>query len=152
MIALLFISLLAILAGTLLLAKNKKEQLGKIFCWISWFFIAAGCLLFIVSVIGGICRATHGWKPGQPCCPQEMIMKECKPGMHTGTCSPYGAGACMHMDKCKQHFDCCMKHEGGMQKGCCMKNDSTMKMCPGHQSSDSIKMPCPKEKEMKVPE
>ncbi len=151
MIALLFISLLAILAGTLLHAKNKKEQLGKMFCYISWFFIGVGLLLFIGSVWGGICDMTHGKKPGQPCCPQVM-MKDCTQGMPGNTCNPYGAGSCMHMDKCMQHSDCCMKHTGGIPKECCMKHDSTMKECPGHLSGDSIKMSCPKEKERQIPE
>lgn len=146
MIALLFISLLAILAGALLLAKNKKEQLGSIFCYISWFFIAVGLLLFIYFVVGEICHLTHGGKIGQPCCSKELIMKDCKQGLSAGTCSPYGAGACMHKDKCMQHGDCCVMHHGCMQHMCCMKHDSTMKACPGHFPGDSTKMSDTKEK------
>ena len=43
---LLAISLLTILAGTLLLAKFRKEMSGKFFAFISWFFIVAGFILF----------------------------------------------------------------------------------------------------------
>ena len=150
MIALLFISLLAILAGTLLLAKNKKEQLGSIFCFISWFFIAVGCILFIASIVGGICDLTHGRKSGRPCCPQELMMKDCKPGMPAGTCCPSGEGAPMSKDKCMKQGGC-MQH-GGMQHGCCMmpdccmKHDSTMKMCPGNHPGDTAIMSCRKSK------
>lgn len=151
MIALLFISLLAILAGTLLLAKNKKEQLGRIFCWISWFFIAVGCILFIASIVGGICDLTHGKKPGQPCCPQELMMKDCKQGMPAGTCSPYRASACPHMDKCMPKGGC-MSHGGDLSKGCCVKHDSTMKKCTMHHPGDSTGMPCKGDKEDKETE
>ncbi|MCX6285411.1 MAG: PepSY-like domain-containing protein [Bacteroidetes bacterium] len=56
---LLAISLLTILAGTLLLAKFKKEIQGKFFVYISWFFIAVGFILFLICIAGGICKLKH---------------------------------------------------------------------------------------------
>ncbi|MEI8007062.1 MAG: hypothetical protein WCI48_12715 [Bacteroidota bacterium] len=56
---LLAISLLTILAGTLLLAKFKKENQEKIFRCISWFFIVVGFLLFLGFIAGGICKLKH---------------------------------------------------------------------------------------------
>lgn len=109
------ISLLAILAGTLLLAKTRKEELGKFFTFVSWFFVVVGFILFI----GVICKETNRSKMGHPCCQQEMMMKGCPHGMHQGSC--------MHEGKC-----CAAE----MEKGCsdkkdhCMKSDSIMKSCP----------------------
>ena len=81
---LLVISLLAILAGTLFLAKLKKEPLGKFFSFIAWFFVAVGFLLFIGFIGGGICKMSHCCKTGQTECRTEMMMKDCHPGMGMG--------------------------------------------------------------------
>ena len=117
------ISLLAILAGTLLLAKTRKEELGKIFAFVSWFFIVVGFILFI----GVICVETNGHKSGHPCCKQEMMMKGRGHGaMHGGMCCPANPGMC----------------KGPMEKKeNCMKNDSIMKSCPKHAAGDNSKTP-----------
>jgi hypothetical protein len=121
------ISLLTILAGTLLLAKFKKESLGKFFNYISWFFIVVGFMLFIAFIAGGICKMRHGCCPGQMNCRQEMMMKDCHPGMPGHTCSP---------------GEMCKGECGNMQN--CMHHDSTMKCCAGHASADSVAKPVPK--------
>ena len=130
---LLAISLLAILAGTLLLAKIRKEELGKFFAFVSWFFIVVGFALFIGFIAGGICKMTHGGMPGHPCCRQEMMMNNCHPGM--------GDGACCSQGMCKDA--CCspgMGKDACQMKGNCMKHDSTMKCCAGHIAGDSSRM------------
>jgi len=124
------VSLLAILAGTLLLAKTRKEELGKIFAFISWFFIVVGFILFI----GVICVETNGHKSGHPCCKQEMMMKGCnrsgmQGGMHGRMTCPAQAGMCK---------------ASGEKKDNCMKNDSTMKCCTKHPAGESSKMPVAK--------
>ena len=95
---LLAISLLTILAGTLLLAKFKKDIQGKLFTCISWFFIAVGFILFIGFIAAGICRMKHHhfmhhhtyrfemMEKGHGCCPGDMMEKgqECK--MQGGCC------------------------------------------------------------------
>ena len=124
---LLAISLLTILAGTLLLAKFRKEMTGKFFTIISWFFIVAGFVLFIGFIGGAICRMSHHGCPGQHNCQHEMMMKDCNHGMHGGFCCPEG------MDK-----GMCSKDPG------CMPHDSAMKCCPEHMEGDSAKMPVQK--------
>ena len=114
------VSLLAILAGALLLAKTRKEELGKFFAFVSWFFIVVGFILFI----GVICQETTRYKSGHPCCRQEMMMKECNSGMHNATCCP--------PPMCKGV--CEKKNE-------CMKKDSIMKNCPNRPAGDKSKMP-----------
>jgi hypothetical protein len=130
------LSLLAILAGTLLLAKTKKEELGKFFSYISWFFLVVGFLLFAGSIAGGICKMKHGCILGHPGCQKEMMMKDCRQGMgkHGGAGCPAGM--------CKGAIG---------NKACCMKNDSTMKACPKHMQGDSAKICCPEKKHAMIP-
>ncbi|MEI8046372.1 MAG: hypothetical protein WCI92_03255 [Bacteroidota bacterium] len=128
---LLAVSLLTILAGTLLLAKTKKEELGKFFKYISWFFLVVGFLVFIGFIAGGICKFSHGCMPGKSECRQEIIMKDRHHGMNEGNCCAAGMGN-----------SSCEKEEN------CAKHDSTMKCCPGHLTADtSNKMCCPKSKQ-----
>ena len=125
---LLAISLLTILAGTLLLAKFRKDMPGKIFTFISWFFIIVGFILFIGFIGGGICKMTHHGCLGHPNCRYEMMMKDCNQGMH-GCCCPQ----CMDKGMCS------------MKPGC-MPHDSMMKCCPKHVVGDTTKMPVPKKR------
>jgi|WetSurMetagenome_2_1015567.scaffolds.fasta_scaffold29437_3 hypothetical protein len=129
------ISLLSILAGTLLLAKFRKEAAGKLFTCISWFFIVVGFILFIGFTVGGICKMSRCCAPGKTECNQEMMMK------HRGP-----MGGCGPMKNCSQEMmgGCCdMK---GMDKGMCSKHgecmpkDSTMKCCDKKMECDSAKM------------
>jgi hypothetical protein len=124
---LLAISLLTILAGTLLHAKFRKDLAGKFFVFISWFFIVVGFILFIGFLGGSVRRMCHPGFPGQPGCQHEMMMKGCNPDMQGGSCCPQG------MDKGM----CC-------KKPCCMSHDSMMKCCTKHMQCDSTKMPVPK--------
>jgi hypothetical protein len=132
---LLAISLLTILAGTLLLAKFRKDMPGKFFVFISWFFIIAGFVLFVGAIGGGICRMTHHGCIGQTGCQHEMMMKDCGHGMQGAGCCSQGMGM--------QGGGCCMK---GMGKGMCarmpgcMSHDSTMKCCGNHMDRDTTKM------------
>lgn len=136
---LLAISLLTILAGTLLLAKFKKDMPGKFFAFIAWFFVAVGFILFIGFIAGGICRMTHHGCMGHPDCRPEMMMKDCNPGMHHGFCCP------KEMDK-----EMCCKNPGYMPHDrmmkCCPKQieGDMMKCCPKHFEGDSVRMPVPK--------
>ena len=126
------ISLLAILAGTLLLAKTKKEELGKFFTIVSWFFVVVGFILFI----GVICVETN--KGCHSCCQQEMI-KSCPHGVHQGMCCPVhgmGCSPAMHEGKCCS----AEKQKGcGEKKDNCAKSDSTMTPCTKH--TDDSKAP-----------
>jgi len=109
------ISLFSILAGTLLLAKFKKEAAGKFFTIISWFFIVVGFVLFIGCICGGACKMVHHCKGDR--CNHEMMMKEGHPGMHGGSCCPMEKGMCTPKPECMPHdtvMKCCQKHEEGV--------------------------------------
>ena len=140
---LLAIALLSIFAGTLLLAKFRKDTPGKFFAFISWFFIVVGFILFIGFIAGGICRLTHHGCRGHHNCRHEMMMKECGPGM-IKVCGPGMMKECgfgMHDGLC------CPKGMGkGMcsEKPGCSSHDSMMKCCPKHMGGDSAKMQVPK--------
>jgi hypothetical protein len=139
---LLAISLLTILAGTLLLAKFKKDMPGKFFAYISWFFIVVGFILFIGFIAGGICKMKHHCTSGRPDCHNVMMMKNCNheipggfgcpPGMDKGMCPP-GPGCMPGMDR-----GMCPPRPG------CMPADSMMKCCPKHMKCDTVKMVAPK--------
>jgi hypothetical protein len=125
----LVISLLTILAGTLLLAKTKKDMPGKFFHFISWFFIIVGFVLFLGFIGGAICKMSHHDLPCQQDCRHEMMMKGFDHGMK-GCCPQTGMGM--------EHGNC------PKMPGCCMHHDSTMKCCPKHMKCDSTKMCVPK--------
>ena len=145
---LLAISLLAILAGTLLLAKFRKEAAGKFFMFISWFFVIVGFVLFIGFIGGGICRMAHHCCDGKAKCGQEMMMgkecstgmmmnKECGPGMmHHGMCCP---PPCMEKGMCCKMMGC-MKSDSMMK----CSPEGSMKCCPKDMKCDSAKCPVKK--------
>jgi hypothetical protein len=85
---LLVISLLTILAGTLLLAKFRKEAAGKFFSFISWFFIVTGFVLFIGVLGFGTWRVSHCGYECRPGWRHEMMMKDWKGPMHNRWCPP----------------------------------------------------------------
>lgn len=136
------ISLLTLLAGALLLAKSRKDQPGKIFAFISWFFIVVGFLIFLCFIAGGICRMTNCTKTFPPDVRQEMMMKGCQHGMDMHCCPTTGMSQ-----------SCC---QTGMSKGCCggqckcqcmcMKHDSMMKCGMKTTPGDTIRKTCPKMK------
>lgn len=121
---LLLISLLAILAGTLLLIKTRKEVLGKFFAFISWFFIVVGFILFIGFLGGGICRLSHHNMPGHPGFRHEMMMNGPRHAMPAGVCCPGG----MHKGTCDTKSNC-MKR-GSIMKGCPCTLKATLLKCP----------------------
>jgi hypothetical protein len=149
MIHLLAVSLLTILAGTLLLAKFKKDNPGKFFAIISWFFIVVGFILFIGFIGGGICRMSHHCFPGQGNCQHEMMMKGCDNGM-SGMHGMHGMQGCSSMGMDKGMQGCCGCCSMGMDKEMDCKNmgamshDSMMKCCPEMMKCDSAKMCTPK--------
>ncbi len=119
---LLALSLLTILAGTLLLAKFRKEMPGKFFAFISWFFIVVGFVIFIGFIGGGICKMTNSDCCSESCCKTEVMMKDCQHGMKSHACCPQGT-----------------KKEMCAQKPGC-KSDSLRKVCPKKAACDSTKM------------
>ncbi len=111
----LVISLLSILAGILLLAKFRKEQIGKFFAYVSWFFIVVGFMLFIGFIAGGIVRMSHRHMMGHPQWRHEMMMKGWHHRMFDGRTRP------------------------GPMNG--MWHDSLMKSCCKYPVGDTAKMP-----------
>ena|ERR1035438_4617723 len=124
---LLVIALFTILVGTLLLGKFKKEQVGKFFTWISWFFIVVGFILFIGFIGGGICKMRHNCFSGHPNYQHEMMMKNWHHGMWGGRYFPQGTDKGTYSNR-----------PGWMS------HDSLMKCCPKQMKGDSTKMSVPK--------
>jgi hypothetical protein len=149
----LFVALLSILAGVLLLAKTRKEQLGKFFSLISWFFVVVGFVLFVGFIFGAAFRLSHGVPPGRPgrhqmmmkghpmgmekgkCCSVEMKAgKACQGGMMEGKACPAGMMGGKNCKAMMENGKCCGKMGA-------MSTDSAMKCCPAHMKTDSVKLP-----------
>lgn len=86
------LTLIAIVAGMLLLAQTQKENLGNIYKAVSYFVIITSFLAFLAGVGCGICQLAHCGK---------------------GDCSPMGKCQTMN-ERCMPGEGCCM---GGME-GC----------------------------------
>src|SRR5579872_2415529 len=65
------LALLAIVAGMILLAMTKKDNLGNLYKYVSWFVIVMGALLFL-------CCGAHCAKRCMRCGEKRMMMKECR--------------------------------------------------------------------------
>lgn len=91
-------SLLALVAGMYLLAKTRKESLGKFFGFVSWLVICVSLLAMLCSLSRGAMHMRGGYY-------MERSMEYCHPGMGM-------------MDE-----DCCMPmrghHQGMMDEEYC---------------------------------
>ena len=137
---LLILALVVIMAGTLLLAKVKKEGLGKFFKFISWFNIILGFLMFIHFIAGGACKMAHHCCKDKQGCNKEMKMNQCGKEMK-GSCCFTGRFGDMDDDdgNCRvicvmMNKDMCgdtMKMDGCMPKPGCMNKPGcdTSKAC-----------------------
>src|SRR5258708_6278887 len=104
-------TLVALVAGMYLLAKAKRDGLGKSYSWISYIVIVTSLALLLCQLTQGVMRmmACRGENR------EEMMMeRECGPHdwmmMHHGWM--HGHGRCMEdMEMCKTKSDsgCCMK-------------------------------------------
>jgi len=121
------ISLLTLLAGTLLLAKFKKEEAGKFLSFMAWFFIVVGFLLFAGFVAGGICKASHHGFWCDKECNHEMMMH--------GDYNMMMDGDHVMMKDCKHD----MRGDG------CMHHGKMIEYCPKHMEGDSLNEPQPEE-------
>jgi len=145
----LLIALVVIMAGTLLLAKVKKDGLGKFFKFISWLNIIIGFLMLILIICGGVCKMAHHCKKGKEGkegCNKEMKMDCCKKDMKTGNCffmkkfcdmdndDEDGGGRVVYIIMNKD-----MNCDSSMMAGC-MNKPGCMNM-PG---CDTMKSCCPK--------
>lgn len=106
------LTLIAIVAGMLLLAQTQKENLGNIYKVISYFVIITAFLGFLAGVGCGLCQLAHCGKGG--CSPME------KHGMMMmGRCMGGGENSCRMMGDegmgCGMEMGCGMK---GMKKKC----------------------------------
>ena len=103
------LTLIAIVAGMLLLAKTQKDNLGNIYKAISYFVIITSFLGFLAGVCCGLCQIACG-RGG---C---SSMEKCH--MMKSGCMGGGGGGCMmgNGGKCgKMGMGCGMK---GMKKKC----------------------------------
>lgn len=137
----LFIALVVIMAGTLLLAKTKKDGLGKFFSFIAWFNIIVGFLLFIFVLCGGACMMVHHCKYAEDGCKQ-TDMKCHQKNMKAGNCF------------FSKHFGCCGTSDENCKMIYIMSDNETtcdsmmkkdcMKECMKKPGCDSVISSCHK--------
>lgn len=107
-LAVMSMTLLAIVAGMFLLAKAKKEELGAFFKIVSYTVVLAGFACLICCIIH--CCCAMGCKDGACMRKEVRVMEMRHGGMHHG-CMKGG------MDDCNMKggdMKCCAKHKGEM--------------------------------------
>ncbi len=120
---------MVVMAGLFMLAKSKKEQLGRMYTIASSVAVAFGTLIFVFGITAGILMCCHkACGKGENNCKSEM---QCPMMMHGG-----GMGNCSKMN---MHGNCEM---GG---GSC--SDMGNSKCGGGMSEECEKM-CEKEGNM----
>ncbi len=110
-------ALLAIVAGMFLLAKTRKDNLGKCFSFMSWFVVFSGFIIILFAVSAGTCKYVHHHKM---MCNKEMNCKFDKKPCMMGDFDGCRGMCCMNCDKiCCEHNMGKMGCELGMGKmGC----------------------------------
>ncbi|HYG51656.1 MAG TPA: hypothetical protein VD905_12175 [Flavobacteriales bacterium] len=134
-IPVLLLALLVLLAGLFMLAKARKENLGRAYIWASYVAAGFGVLVFVFGITAGILMAIFHSKHGghMPCgkrmhCP--MIQGCGSMQMHGGKCEGACGGNCSEagMPNCA----------GNCSEGMCGHGHMKMKgdCCPGtnHES------------------
>lgn len=92
------LSLLAIVAGMFLLAQTKKENLGNLFKYVSYFVVITGFLSLICIGTRCVMRCSYGGAGncgmmqygGDMKCKEMMMDDQCHKGMKMKCCSAKG--------------------------------------------------------------
>lgn len=104
-------SLLALVAGMILLNKTKKEGLGKFYNFISWLVIIVSLLTLLCSLTRGVLHMSYRHH-------MDRSMEMCRPGMMGGSdyCKPIRSHRMGMM-----RGGCCedMMGRGKTRSGCC---------------------------------
>src|SRR5260221_10294914 len=97
------ITLFALLGGMYLLAKTKKEMLGKFFTWISYLIIVVSLLVLICQCTRGVMRMVYhnrGYYESENCCMmREGGMWHGRCVMHFNGCNIGGGGYFVDVEK-----------------------------------------------------
>jgi hypothetical protein len=139
-ITVLSLAVLVGMAGLFLLAKSRKENLGRLHVLASWFAITFGMASFIFIFTAGAikfmqeCRHGNDMADGHHmnCCEGHGHDADCG-GMHERSCSK-NSGSCEHMrgHGCGENYshESCSKGHGGMKMdgNCCQGNDEEIEV------------------------
>lgn len=105
------LTLIAIVAGMLLLAKTLKDNLGNVYKAVSYFVIVTAFLGFLAGVCCGLCQFGHCGKGGYG------KMEKCQM-MGGGGCMMGGEGHCRMGSQGMGCGDMAMSCGKGMKKKC----------------------------------
>jgi hypothetical protein len=118
------LALLVIYAGMKLLAQTKKEALGNLHKYVSWFLVIMGFLLLFGISCACIVRCCH---QGERMMEQKCKMMEER--NFNGGCQMGGQMPCMMMYGHGRMMEgCCggmmnRRHHGGEMEGCCNERE-----------------------------
>ena len=108
------IALLVVVAGLHLLAKTKKEELGRLFTFSSYAVITFGILMVAYAFVGCIISCHSGGKG----CGKSGYSQYHGSGHGDGACASYGSRGCK--SKCSSYSNCHGKK--GCSKAACSKS------------------------------
>ena len=111
------IALLVVVAGLHLLAKTKKEELGRLFTFSSYAVITFGILMVAYAFVGCIISCHSGGKG----CGKSGYSQYHGSGHGGGACASYGSTGCK--SKCSSYSHCHGKK--GCSKAACSKSSSS---------------------------
>ena len=146
-VVLVLLASLVLIAGMFLLAKSKKDNLGKMFHVVSWGTISLSITVIVFAIVGAslMCCFHHNKGKGGKCdSKKECKMKcddddACSMNDRGGKCSKGGScdmsgGKCMMGGK---GGDCSMM--GGKGGSCCsMMGGYSGGSCSGHSGATSV--------------
>lgn len=112
------VALLVVVAGLMLLAKTKKEELGGVFTFASYAVTTIGLIVLAVAFVVGICNMCSR---GGECCG-----KVGKAGCYASSCSHYGSQSYWKQGCAKQSCakQGCSKNSR-CSRSCCVKAGSS---------------------------
>ena len=138
------VSLLVIVAGMLLLAKTQKEQLGKLFSFVSYTIVIVGIITLLFAFCGGffklMCSSSYKSSCQQAYCGASYSgcsysKRSCSKYQTCGKrqhCESYGK--CCKKQSCSKGYSC--SHEGkSCKKKKCVKKESTEKTLKGEEDT-----------------
>jgi len=123
------VSLLVIAGGMLLLAKTQKEQLGKLFSFVSYTIVIVGIITLLFAFCGGLCKV--------------MCSSSCKSSCQQAYCGASSSGCSYSKQSCSKYQTCSKKQCCGSYGQCCKKQSCSKRSSCSHEGK-SCKKKCVK--------
>ena len=124
------VSLLVIAGGMLLLAKTQKEQLGKLFSFVSYTIVIVGIITLLFAFCGGLCKV--------------MCSSSCKSSCQQAYCGASSSGCSYSKKSCSKYQTCGKKQRCGSYGKCCKQQSCSKRSSCSHEGKSCKKRKCVK--------